>query len=194
RAAVRAAADARRGLPDARAAAVRRRRHQRLAQSLRRQWHQVLLARRFQAAGRLRRGDRADARWAHGLQRIGPPRPRAPHRHRAAKEKIAGVAGTLMTNLAFEKAMAGLGVPFARARVGDRYVLELLREKKWLLGGENSGHLICLDKQTTGDGIVSALQVLTAVRESGKTLAELTADLVMYPQVLLNVKVPKGFD
>ena len=115
-------------------------------------------------------------------------------RHRAAKERIAGVAGTLMTNLAFEKAMAGLGVPFARARVGDRYVLELLREKNWLLGGENSGHIICLDKQTTGDGIVSALQVLTAVRESGKTLAELTADLVMYPQVLLNVKVPKGFD
>ena len=115
-------------------------------------------------------------------------------RHRAAREKIAGVAGTLMTNLAFEKAMAGLGVPFARARVGDRYVLEMLREKNWLLGGENSGHIICLDKQTTGDGIVSALQVLTAVRESGKTLAELTADLVMYPQVLLNVKVPKGFD
>jgi phosphoglucosamine mutase len=115
-------------------------------------------------------------------------------KHRAAKEKIAGVAGTLMTNFAFEKALAGMSVPFARARVGDRYVLELLREKKWLLGGENSGHIICLDKHTTGDGIVSALQVLTATRESGKTLAELTADLAMYPQVLLNVEVPKGFD
>jgi phosphoglucosamine mutase len=115
-------------------------------------------------------------------------------KHRAANLRIAGVAGTLMTNLAFEQALAGMNVPFARARVGDRYVLELLRERKWLLGGENSGHLICLDKHTTGDGIVSALQVLTAVRESGKTLAELTADLAMYPQVLLNVEVPKGFD
>src|SRR5690606_34862972 len=65
---------------------------------------------------------------------------------------------------------------------------------RWILGGENSGHLICLDKHTTGDGIVSALQVLSAVRESGKTLAELTADLVMFPQVLLNVEVPRGFD
>ena len=115
-------------------------------------------------------------------------------RHRAAKERIAGVAGTLMTNFAFEQAMAGMNVPFARSRVGDRYVLELLRERKWLLGGENSGHIICLDKHTTGDGIVSALQVLTAMRESGRTLAELTADLAMYPQVLLNVQVPRSFD
>ena len=114
-------------------------------------------------------------------------------KHRGGKEKVAGVAGTLMTNFAFEKAMARLGIGFARAKVGDRYVLELLREKGWLLGGENSGHLICLDKHTTGDGIVSALQVLEAVRESGRSLAELTADLVMYPQVLLNVKVPRGF-
>jgi len=115
-------------------------------------------------------------------------------KHRAAKEKVAGVAGTLMTNFAFEQALAAMKVPFARARVGDRYVLELLREKNWLLGGENSGHILCLDKHTTGDGIVSALQVLTAIRESGKSLAELTADLAMYPQVLLNVKIPKGFD
>jgi phosphoglucosamine mutase len=115
-------------------------------------------------------------------------------KHRAAKEKIAGVAGTLMTNFALEQALGDMDVPFARARVGDRYVLELLRERKWLLGGENSGHLICLDKHTTGDGIVSALQVLTAVRESGKSLAELTAGLSMYPQVLLNVTVPKDFD
>jgi phosphoglucosamine mutase len=115
-------------------------------------------------------------------------------KHRSSKEKLAGVAGTLMTNFAFEKAMTSLGIGFARAKVGDRYVLELLREKGWLLGGENSGHLICLDKHTTGDGIVSALQVLQAVRESGRSLAELTADLVMYPQVLLNVKVPRGFN
>jgi phosphoglucosamine mutase len=99
-----------------------------------------------------------------------------------------------MTNLALEQALGKLGVPFARARVGDRYVIELMRERKWLLGGENSGHIICLDKHTTGDGIVSALQVLTAMRESGKSLAQLTADLAMYPQVLLNVEVPKGFD
>jgi phosphoglucosamine mutase len=115
-------------------------------------------------------------------------------RHRGGKEKVAGVVGTQMTNFAFEKAMARLGIGFARAKVGDRYVLELMREKGWLLGGENSGHLICLDKHTTGDGIVSALQVLGAMRESAKTLAELTAELVMYPQVLLNVAVPRGFD
>src|SRR5262245_31578362 len=115
-------------------------------------------------------------------------------RHRITKEKVPGVAGTLMTNFAFEKAMGRLGIPFARAKVGDRYVLELMREKGWLLGGENSGHLICLDKHTTGDGIVSALQVLHAVRESRRALAELTAELVMFPQVLLNVAVPRGFD
>jgi phosphoglucosamine mutase len=115
-------------------------------------------------------------------------------RHRAGKKRLAGVAGTLMTNFALEKAFAGMGVAFARARVGDRYVLELMREKGWEIGGENSGHLICLDKHTTGDGIVSALQALHAMREAGRSLAELTADLVMYPQVLLNVAVPRGFD
>ena len=115
-------------------------------------------------------------------------------RHRAAKGALAGVAGTLMTNFAFEKAMAKLGVGFARAKVGDRYVLEMMRNKGWELGGENSGHIICLDKHTTGDGIISALQVLHALRESGRGLAELTKGLVMYPQVLVNVKVPRGFD
>jgi phosphoglucosamine mutase len=118
-------------------------------------------------------------------------------RHRAGNRRtngrVTGVAGTLMTNLAFEKAMKSLGVGFGRAKVGDRYVLEMMRDKKWQLGGENSGHIICLDKHTTGDGIVSALQVLSAVRESGKTLGELTSELVMYPQVLLNVAVPRGF-
>jgi phosphoglucosamine mutase len=114
--------------------------------------------------------------------------------HRSAKRKVSGVAGTLMTNLAFENAMQRLAIPFGRAPVGDRYVLELMREKGWELGGENSGHVICLDKHTTGDGIVSALQVLHAMRESRSPLAALTADLVMYPQVLVNVRVPRGFD
>ena len=115
-------------------------------------------------------------------------------KQRAKKEKVAGVAGTLMTNLALEQAFSRMEVPFARARVGDRYVLELMRENRWLLGGENSGHIICLDKHTTGDGIISALQVLSALRTTGRTLAELTADLVMFPQVLVNVAVPRGFD
>ncbi len=116
-------------------------------------------------------------------------------RHRAGKRRaITGVAGTVMTNYALEQAFARMKLPFARAQVGDRYVLELMREKGWQLGGENSGHILCLDKHTTGDGIVSALQVLTAMRESGKTLAQLTADLEMYPQVLQNVAVPKGFE
>ena len=78
-----------------------------------------------------------------------------------------------MTNLAFEHALEGLNVPFARAAVGDRYVLEMLNEKGWLFGGENSGHILCLDKHTTGDGIVSALQVLSALCEEGGDLAGL---------------------
>jgi phosphoglucosamine mutase len=93
-------------------------------------------------------------------------------KHRSKKDKIGGVAGTVMTNLAFENAMHKLGIAFGRAKVGDRYVLELMREKGWQFGGENSGHIICLDKHTTGDGIVSALQVLHAIRESGRTLEE----------------------
>ncbi len=100
-----------------------------------------------------------------------------------------GVVGTLMTNLAFEHAMQKLGIPFARAKVGDRYVMELLQQKGWQLGGENSGHIICLDKHSTGDGIVSALQVLHALRMKQQTLAQATHDLVMYPQVLINVRV-----
>lgn len=105
-----------------------------------------------------------------------------------------GVVGTLMTNLAVELGLGRLGIPFARAKVGDRYVLELLQENGWQLGGEGSGHIICLDRHTTGDGIVSALQVLHAMRETGSTLRELTAEVQLYPQVLINVRVPKGFD
>lgn len=115
-------------------------------------------------------------------------------RERAKDGSLQGVAGTLMTNLALEHALARMGVAFARAKVGDRYVLEMLQERNWQLGGENSGHIICLDKHTTGDGIVSALQVLSAVRAGGATLGELCRDLALYPQELVNVRVVKGFD
>lgn len=114
-------------------------------------------------------------------------------RSRLQHGSVAGVVGTLMTNLAFEHAVAGLGIPFARAAVGDRYVMEMLAAKGWLYGGENSGHLLCLDKHTTGDGIVSALQVLSALRESEGDFQALMADLVLYPQKLINVPLVKGF-
>ena len=105
-----------------------------------------------------------------------------------AKGKLkGGVAGTLMTNLALEHALQKHQIPFARAKVGDRYVLELLNEKKWRLGGENSGHILTLDKTTSGDAIVAALQVLHALKQSGKTLGEMGAQLKLYPQVLINV-------
>ncbi len=116
-------------------------------------------------------------------------------RHRQAQGLLhGGVVGTLMTNLAFEHAMQKLGIPFKRANVGDRYVMELLQQQGWQLGGENSGHIICLDKHSTGDGIVSALQVLHALRVNKQTLEEATRDLQMYPQVLINVRVAKGVD
>jgi phosphoglucosamine mutase len=107
---------------------------------------------------------------------------------------VPGVVGTLMTNLALERALEAAGIAFVRAKVGDRYVLELLQQKGWLLGGENSGHIICLDKHTTGDGIISALQVLTALCQSGRTLDTLAGDLRLYPQKLVNVRVRRGFD
>jgi len=116
-------------------------------------------------------------------------------RHRLNTGSLkGGVAGTLMTNLAVELGFERLGIPFARAKVGDRYVLELLQENGWQLGGEGSGHIICLDRHTTGDGIVSALQVLHAMRETGSPLKELAGEVRLYPQVLINVRVPKGFD
>lgn len=105
-----------------------------------------------------------------------------------------GVVGTLMTNLGMEQALGKLGIPFARASVGDRYVLEEMVANDWQLGGENSGHIICLDKHTTGDGIVSALQVLHALRAEGRPLADLCRDVRLYPQVLVNVRTKKGFD
>ena len=114
-------------------------------------------------------------------------------RHRQALGKMrGGVVGTLMTNLAFEHAMQKLDIPFLRAKVGDRYVMELLQQKNWQLGGENSGHIICLDKHSTGDGIVSALQVLHALCMKQQTLEQAAQGLVMYPQVLINVRVEKA--
>ena len=115
-------------------------------------------------------------------------------RQRLGNGGLGGIVGTLMTNLGLEHALARLGVPLVRARVGDRYVLEMLQERGWRLGGENSGHIICLDRHTTGDGIISALQVLAALRQHGQTLAEACADLVLYPQMLVNVRLPDGFD
>jgi phosphoglucosamine mutase len=108
--------------------------------------------------------------------------------------KVSGTVGTLMTNMALEVAFRDMGIGFVRANVGDRYVLEKLREHGWLIGGEGSGHLLFLDKHTTGDGIVSALQVLSALKRSGKTLAQCCEDITMYPQTLINVKVPADFD
>ena len=110
-----------------------------------------------------------------------------------AGEKVEGVVGTLMTNMAVEKAIQAEGINFARAKVGDRYVLEQLKEKNWLLGGEGSGHLICLDKHTTGDGIVAALQVLTAMKQSNQTLAQLLHKVTLFPQTLINVRYKQGY-
>jgi len=105
-----------------------------------------------------------------------------------------GVVGTLMTNLGLEHALANAGIVLERAPVGDRYVLERLEEKGWLLGGENSGHLLCLDKHTTGDAIIAALAVLRALVEQRTTLADAAAGVTLFPQRLINVRVPKGYD
>ncbi len=105
-----------------------------------------------------------------------------------------GVAGTLMTNLALELQLAKLGIEFARANVGDRYVLEMLKERGWECGGENSGHLLCLEKHSTGDGIISALQILGALKRNDQTLAQFTAELTLFPQILENVRLPKRFN
>ncbi|AZP13980.1 phosphoglucosamine mutase [Undibacterium parvum] len=113
---------------------------------------------------------------------------------RLAIGPVPGVVGTLMTNMAVEIAFQKLGVGFTRAKVGDRYVLEQMRERGWLLGGEGSGHLLCLDKHSTGDGIVSALQVLSALRRNEQTLDQCFENLELFPQVLINVRVPTGFD
>jgi phosphoglucosamine mutase len=109
-------------------------------------------------------------------------------------EAVQGVVGTLMTNLGFEHAMHRLHIDFRRAKVGDRYVMEMLKETGWLLGGESSGHILCLDQHTTGDGIVSALQVLAAIVRFHQPLAALVKEFERYPQTLINVPMPAGAD
>ena len=104
-------------------------------------------------------------------------------------EKIEGAVGTLMTNMAVEVALKQQGIAFVRAKVGDRYVLEALNEKGWIIGGEGSGHLLALDKQTTGDGLVSALQVLQCCVRNGQTLASQLSALTLFPQTLINVRL-----
>lgn len=111
-----------------------------------------------------------------------------------SSELVPGVVGTLMTNMAVELALKAKGVELVRAKVGDRYVLEELEKRGWLLGGEGSGHLLALDKHTTGDGLVSALQVLQACMRSGQTLSELLVDVTLFPQTLINVRLKPGQD
>lgn len=112
----------------------------------------------------------------------------------ARDEDVPGVVGTLMTNMAVEVALKARGVKFVRAKVGDRYVLEELERQGWILGGEGSGHLLVLDRHTTGDGLVSALQVLHACVDSGRTMAELLSDVTLFPQTLINVRLQPGQD
>jgi len=109
-------------------------------------------------------------------------------------ESVPGVVGTLMTNMAVELALKARGLQVVRAKVGDRYVLEELERRGWLLGGEGSGHLLALDKHTTGDGLISALQVLKAIVRSGRSLAQLTEGVTLFPQTLINVRLESGQD
>ena len=117
----------------------------------------------------------------------------AQHRHQSAVG-CSGVAGTLMSNLGMELALKDLGIPFLRTKVGDRYVVEALKENGWSLGGEGSGHVLCSDLNTTGDGIVAALQVIRAISDSGKTLAELKTGMQKFPQIMINVRLSKKVD
>jgi len=112
----------------------------------------------------------------------------------ALGQVVPGVVGTLMTNMAVELALRRRDVPLVRAKVGDRYVLEELAERGWQLGGEGSGHLLVLDRHTTGDGIVSALQVLQSLRRRGVGLADMLRDVTLFPQTLLNVRLAEGMD
>jgi phosphoglucosamine mutase len=132
------------------------------------------------AQGRLFNGD--ELLYVMALDRLAQQRP------------VAGVVGTLMTNIAVEQALQQRGVAMVRAKVGDRYVLEELSARGWHLGGESSGHLLVLDRHTTGDGIVSALQILQAVRRAGRPLAALLEGVQLYPQTLINVRLREGTD
>jgi phosphoglucosamine mutase len=112
----------------------------------------------------------------------------------ASGQRVPGAVGTLMTNMAVELALKRKDVEFVRAKVGDRYVLEELEKRKWLLGGEGSGHLLALDQHTTGDGLISALQVLKACARSGKTMSQLLEGVTLFPQTLINVRLTPGQD
>ncbi len=116
------------------------------------------------------------------------------HARHAAGELPGPVVGTLMSNLGLERALVKLGIDFLRANVGDRYVLETLRSHGGVLGGETSGHLLCLDKTTTGDGLISALQVLSVIAASGRPLADLVEPMAHFPQTLVNVRTPVKID
>jgi phosphoglucosamine mutase len=109
-------------------------------------------------------------------------------------QQVAGVVGTLMTNMAVELALRAQGIPLVRAKVGDRYVLEELDKHGWILGGEGSGHLLALDRHSTGDGVISALSVLAACVRAGQSLSQLLADLSLFPQVLINVRIAPDYD
>ena len=115
-------------------------------------------------------------------------------KERMSRGSVLGVVGTLMTNFGFERQIKNLGIGFERAKVGDRYVLEQLRNRGWLYGGESSGHILCLDSHTTGDGIVSALQVLAALQRNGQSLAQWISELQMYAQKMINVPLQPGVD
>jgi phosphoglucosamine mutase len=117
----------------------------------------------------------------------------AQHRHQQC-ELGGGVVGTLMTNLALEHDFQKSNIAFTRAKVGDRHVHEMLVKNDWQLGGENSGHILCLDKHTSGDGIIAALQVLAALNAQNKTLLEVGKTLALYPQLLINVPVKRRID
>ena len=109
-------------------------------------------------------------------------------------ELQGGVVGTVMSNLGMEQAFRVNNIEFVRAAVGDRYVLEMMKANGWQLGGESSGHIICLDKSTTGDGIVAALEILQVMHDSGKSLAELASEMDTCPQMMINVEIARGFD
>ncbi|MEE9254755.1 MAG: phosphoglucosamine mutase, partial [Pseudomonadales bacterium] len=110
--------------------------------------------------------------------------------HRKSVDRVGGgIVGTEMSNLGLERALSAMKIPFVRSRVGDRYVLEELIRRDWILGGESSGHIICRDVSTTGDGIVSALQTLAAMAHSGESLRELTRGMQKLPQTMVNVPV-----
>jgi len=132
------------------------------------------------AEGRLYNGD--ELLYVMAADRLSQQRP------------VPGVVGTLMTNFGVEQALSRLGVPMVRAKVGDRYILEELAARGWQLGGESSGHLLALDRHTTGDGIVSALQIMQAVRRKGNTLASLLEGVQLYPQTMINVRLREGSD